>query len=374
MGGMVADSSAQQKLIASILDGAFETPPWSSFLSQLRELTGASWTTLIFRPPGRPLGEALHLLSGETPLQRVEALSKRYRSADLPGDLGLEEGRIYTYGQLYPPKQQSRMAFFEEVVVPSGVSACRMVRVMEPAGVSAWLTISRREGDFGRRDETLIESITPILRGALRYYIALEHERFTSTITSDAMRRLHFGWMALDAEGNVLDHDPEAGRVFAQSGIISKTASGRLTVHPSQLKARIFEAIHSLSLDPQARPRAFTLEQDPWLDMLLMSASQNKLSASPRATVVAYIHGDSWQATDRCEQLTQLFGLSRSEAKLALSLSRGMTITQAAESLGIKVETARKCSKLIYAKTGAGGLPDLVRIVMRSVLALAPKD
>jgi DNA-binding CsgD family transcriptional regulator len=108
--------------------------------------------------------------------------------------------------------------------------------------------------------------------------------------------------------------------------------------------------------------------------MLLIPASQNRMSASPRATVVAYIHGDSWQATDRCEQLTQLFGLSRSEARLALALSRGMTITEAADSLGVKIGTARKCSKLIYAKTGAGGLPDLVRIVMRSVLALAPKD
>jgi DNA-binding CsgD family transcriptional regulator len=338
-------------------------------------LTGADGATLIFRPPGRPMGEALHLLSGDAPPQRVEVVGRRFHdNTDRPGDLGAEEGKIYVYGTLYPPKLPSQLAFYEEVIIPSGAAACRSVRVMEPAGVSAWLSISRLAGDFTDQDDDLITAITPILRGALRFFIALEHERFTATITSDAMRRLHFGWMALDGACNILDHDPEAGRVFSRSGVIGMTTNGHLTVHPPLLKSRIFEAIATLSADPQARPRAFTLQQEPWLDMLLMSATQNQLSASPRASVIAYIHGDSWQATDRCEQLTQLFGLSRSEAKLALALSRGMTITQASESLGIKIETARKCSKLIYAKTGAGGLPDLVRLVMRSVLALAPKD
>jgi DNA-binding CsgD family transcriptional regulator len=202
----------------------------------------------------------------------------------------------------------------------------------------------------------------------------LEHARFTAGVAGDAMRRLHFGWMALDRSGYVVEHDPEAGRVFALSNILAKGPGGLLTVQNAKLRSDIFKAIESVGGNPQSRARAFTLSQDPWLDMLLVPASSNRLTANPRAAIIAYIHGDSWQATDRCENLTELFGLSRSEARLALALSRGMNISQAAESLGIKIETARKCSKLIYAKTGAGGMPDLVRIVMRSVLALAPKD
>jgi DNA-binding CsgD family transcriptional regulator len=260
--------------------------------------------------------------------------------------------------------------------VANQIFRSRMVRLMEPAGISGWLAVSRQGNvsDFEPEADNLIAAVAPLLRGALRFFVALEHERFTSTVTGDAMRRLHFGWMALDASGRVVEHDAEAGRVFAQSGVLSKGPNGLLNVHQGLLKSKIFEAIESLAKEPHGRARAFTLNQDPWLDMLLMSATHNRLSAHPRAAIVGYIHGDSWQATDRHEQLTQLFNLSRSEARLALALSRGMTITQAAESLGIQIGTARKCSKLIYAKTGAGGLPDLVRIVMRSVLSLAPKD
>lgn len=88
--------------------------------------------------------------------------------------------------------------------------------------------------------------------------------------------------------------------------------------------------------------------------------------------MIAYVHGDNWHAVDRHEQLAELFGLSPREAKMALALSRGMTIAEAAVELGLTVGSARMYSKMIYAKTGARGLPDLVRIVLRSVLAFAP--
>lgn len=372
----MADSSAQTKLIAAVLDGAFEASPWSSFLAQLRELTGADFATLMLRPPGRPYGEALSLFAGELTQQTVDATWTKYNnSLDFLSDLQLDEGRIYAFDELYPPKNPAYLPYFHDVVVANGINVSRMIRLMEPAGVSGWLAISRQNGsDFGPDADEAIARIAAILRGALRFFVALEHERFTSKVTGDAMRRLHFGWMALDGSGRVVEHDAEAGRVFAHSGVLSKGPNGLLNVHQAPLKAKIFEAIASLAAEPHGRARAFTLNQDPWLDMLLMSATHNRLSAHPRAAIVGYIHGDSWQATDRWEQLTQLFNLSRSEARLALALSRGMTITQAAESLGIQIGTARKCSKLIYAKTGAGGLPDLVRIVMRSVLSLAPKD
>jgi DNA-binding CsgD family transcriptional regulator len=87
--------------------------------------------------------------------------------------------------------------------------------------------------------------------------------------------------------------------------------------------------------------------------------------------VIAYVHGDRQPSNDRCEQLAQLFGLTFSEARLALALSRGMTIAEAAAEYGLTVETARNYSKKIYSKTGARGQPDLIRFVMRSVLAIA---
>ena len=70
-------------------------------------------------------------------------------------------------------------------------------------------------------------------------------------------------------------------------------------------------------------------------------------------------------------QIAQLFGLRPSEARLALALSRGLSIADAAHALGLTLETARNYSKKIYAKTGTRGQSDLVRLILTSVLALA---
>jgi DNA-binding CsgD family transcriptional regulator len=130
-------------------------------------------------------------------------------------------------------------------------------------------------------------------------------------------------------------------------------------------------AVRAVAADPRSRPRAIILSRDPWFDMLLAPARGIAIAAGPRPAVIAYVHGDRQPSTDRRDQLAQLFGLTPSEAKLALALSRGMTIAEAAADFGLTVETARNYSKKIYSKTGARGQPDLIRFVMRSVLAIA---
>ena len=59
------------------------------------------------------------------------------------------------------------------------------------------------------------------------------------------------------------------------------------------------------------------------------------------------------------------FGLSRSEARLACRLASGDSLSTAAATLGLSVETARNYSKSLYAKTGARGQGPLVAWVLQ---------
>lgn len=359
------------ELVEAVLEGAFEQPLWGTFLGLLRARTASDHVSMIFRPPDRPLSEALHLFSGGRE-RTVQAVYARYLpTLDLLSDFGMSEGRAYAFDELYPPRNPRHDAFYREIVAPSGIRSARVIRVMERTGVSAWLTVSRRGADYDPSVSRLIEALAPPLRGSLRYYIALEHERLRSAIAASAMRSLHFAWLTLDAAGTIIDGDAEAEVVLTRSRVLSRRPNGRLAARPAQLHREMHEAIRRLAADPGASPRAMTLSQDPWLDMLLVPARQTRLTAKP-AAIVAYIHGDSWRVSDRCRQISDLFGLSSSEARLALALSRGKNLEEAAGELGLSLETVRTYSKKIYAKTGARGLPDLVRILMRSVLAFAP--
>lgn len=359
-------------LLPPLLDGVFDDPPWSAFLDRLRQATQADYAALTFRPPGKPLNQVVHLYAGAASPPLVSQLyhERLYETDPLPY-YNLAEGRAYALRELLRAGEKLHDDYYRDFLVPSGMTAMRMMRVMEASGVNGWLNITRRAGDFCARDNELLHALAPYLRSALRNFVALEHERFSASVASDAITRLAFGWFTLDANLQILDWDRQAETLLAHSSILGRNASGRLTARPRALEQEITSAVRTLAAEPRSRPRAIILHRDPWLDMLLTPTHRRAISAKPDPAVIAYVHGDNWSSADRCEQLAELFLLLPSEARLALALSRGMSITEAAAELGLTVETARNYSKKIYSKLGARGQPDLVRFVLRSVLAIA---
>jgi len=361
-------------LVAALFEGAFESPLWSTFLNQLRDATRADLATLVFRPPGRRLEEAMHLLSNRTSPPDIELFYQQHPFPNEPVFQGtMTEGKPHALAELLSLRDEPHAGYFRAFCDQLGITAIRQMRVQEAGGVDAWLTIARSGEDFGNPDTALMSAIAPVLRGVLRLFVAMEQKRYAASLTAEAVRRLQFGWLALDGAGHVIDCDERGQLVLAESGVLSRRTTGRLTARPAELEREIFQALEHVATRPEARPRAITLSRDPWLDMLLIPARGMNATAKVAPAAIAYVHGDSWRSSDRCEQLAELFALSPREARLALALSRGMTLAEAASDFGLTIGTVRSYSKDIYAKTGARGLPDLVRIVLRSVLAVAPE-
>jgi DNA-binding CsgD family transcriptional regulator len=359
-------------LLAPLMEGAFEQPPWATFLERLRVRTGAIYASLIFRPPAPSRPSMVHLYAGEPSPPIAEQLYRESLHAKDPMPYHqLGEGQVYGLEEFLRPGDPAHEAYRELLLAPSGVKDCRVMRIVEPSGVNVWLNVSRRVAAFEPWHDALIAGLAPYLRSALRGFVALERERFNASVSGDAIRRLNFGWLSLDRTGCVLDADAWGANLLAESTMLRRGIGDRLTARRAELGREIADAIRLLADDPRGRPRAIVLSRDPWLDMLLVPAHGRPISSPSAPAVIDYVHGDSWSSADRCEQLAELFELLPSESRLALALSRGMTIAEAAGELGLTVETARNYSKKIYAKTGARGQPDLVRFIHRSVLAIA---
>ncbi len=360
-------------LALALLDGPFETPLWSSFLEGLRQAVGADYATLICQAPNGPIDEALYLLAGDATVENAIDSFKQFGYPDNTARRNLSvEGRLYTLSEIRDREFDLNPAFFAELANAFGVTAVRQMRIQEPSGIDAWLSVVRRGADFTRAECAVINQITPHLRGVLRNYVAREQDRFAAEMGRDASRRLQFGWIALDSGGYVQSTDPFGEHVLMTSDVLSRDSRGRMAVRPAERQSEIDLALAKMAADPLSRPRAIQLRGDPWFDILLVPARHRALAASGTTAVIAYVHGDNWSSSDRQSQLAELFSLKPSEAKLALALCRGKTISEAAEEIGLSVESARTYSKAIFAKTGAKGQPDLVRIIMGSILALAP--
>lgn len=70
------------------------------------------------------------------------------------------------------------------------------------------------------------------------------------------------------------------------------------------------------------------------------------------------------------DDLIDVFGLTRSEAKLTQKLAEGMSLDQAAERIGISLSSARTYLKTVFSKTGVNRQPQLMKTVLSTIPSL----
>ena len=369
---MALSRTDETDLVTAVHEGPFEQPLWSTFLSRLRRRTRADYAGLVFRPADAPMTEATELFAGRpTPVAaNRHYFEEAYRFDPLPYHR-LRPERVYGLDELLDADDPLHGRFRREYLEAAGINHMRVMRIVEPGGFSGWLSLSREKSDFGAGDGAVLAGLARHLGLALRSFAAIERERIRSGIAEDAMRRLNFGWMMLAADSHLIDLDANAERILQHSQALRRTPGGRLLPTLPAADRALIAACRAFAADPLAQPRAIHLADDPWMDMLVLPIGARALGGTAKPVLVAYVHGDPRASAQRREQLGELFGLSGSEAGLALALSRGRSIAEAAAELGLTVETARNYSKRIYAKTGTRGQADLVRLILASVVALA---
>lgn len=346
-------------LVQALHEGVFDTPLWDGFLGRLRAVCGAAFVMLAIRPKGQ--AELSLLAVGEGPVATFHGLL---------ASAVLREGRCYALEDmldLVDPRARDPM---REALGAARITALRAVRVTEPGGVDGWLVCAGGRS-LGSAAGALVLGLAPHLRIALRNFAALERERFRSSVTGEAVNRLKIAWMTLDAQGKIVESTENMEQMFQWGTLLRRGRYDRLQPASPAIDRQLTGYLKQLAVGKAMRPLAINLSQDPWLDMLVAPLQGETISGHRSATVIVYVSGDRRSQADRCEQLVDLFGLLPSEARLAWLLAQATSISDAAATLGITVETARNYSKKIYAKTGASGHAELVRIVMTSVLALS---
>ena len=250
-------------LLTAVHDGPFEQPLWATFLDRLRARVRADHAGLLLHTPDGPVDLAS---GGPAP----EGLKRVCRAE-------LRDGRVYDVAEL---------------AVTGEPDEGRVVRVTEPGGVSAWLSIARARPAFAASDGALLSELAPHLARALRSYASLERERFRADLTGMAMQRLNFGWLSFDAAGRVLESTPRADRLLEHCTELRKSRHGRLTALRPALERELTEALRGFADDPDERPRALRVSRDPWLDMLLVPAPGDAPAGTGRPVAIAYLQGD----------------------------------------------------------------------------------
>lgn len=361
--------SEEHDLIAALHRGTLGAPPWEGFLEQLRRRTAADYARLLFQ------GDHDWLQSVRIPALRSgsddinEIYRQEFGSSQALPHKAMRLNRVYSLDEFIDSNDPLLSRFKTLFMQDADIRFARNMRVAEPNGGQIWISLGRKKKDFSASDGALLGSLANHLAIAAGTHAELERQRLKAGISADAIMRLNFGWFMLDASGRIIDMSEQAEALVQEGQTLRKSPDGRLIAEQADAQG-ILRKFLKMRQAGESVVRSVHLSDEPWLDMLLTNPPAD-LPGALQPVAIAFVHGERSSSAERSQHLANLFGLTLQEARLALHISHGVTIREAATLLGLTLETTRLYSKRIYAKTGTRGQADLVRLILASIVALA---
>lgn len=361
---MALVSTDERELLLPLAEGIHEEIPWLRFIERLALRTGADRAELIVTRGERAARPVLQVQGGPHATDAPDF--ERLAETGLVPLADLRPGRVYALEEFLEPLAGERRQAQRAVLIETNVRDARMVRTPPQGDLAAALVLFAQRSEFRAADSALLADLVPHLAIALQTLAAMHALQRRLGVAEGVLARLGIGTLALDREGRVLEAD--RGAVAALGDMVAE--GRRLALAPET--ARLVEQGCTAMADDAVGPaRIVRLDPDGQEAALLRPSGPAPALAAPVAATGLVRGGGLASQGQAARALAALHGLSANEAALAEALARGETIVEAGARLRLTSETARNYSKRAYAKTGAKGQADLVRIVLDGLAPLA---
>jgi DNA-binding CsgD family transcriptional regulator/PAS domain-containing protein len=240
----------------------------------------------------------------------------------------------------------------------------------------AILSVNRAEceGEFTPEELALVAELRPHLVNAY----AICRRLATLSAEADGLRAGFdcnpLGMLVLDADGHVLEHNAEAARLLRTGPGLSCGAGGVLHFSQPSVHARYRAAVARL-VDPQFPPQPATMvvsaggaSAPAGLALHLCPFPASSVPVRSRGgRLLAFLCELSPASEHKLAAcvLRAAFGFTPMETEVVLMLHEHYDPAHAALQLGLAVSTVRSHLKHVFAKTGASGQGELMRLVDR---------
>jgi DNA-binding CsgD family transcriptional regulator len=362
---------AFSRSLDAIYDAATSFDRWPAALERIGEMFGASYVGLIDRN--------LNTMEGRAIAIGIDLASQReyfdmWSTHDVlrQWTLAYRAGAVQTDRDILPRTELLRSDYYNGFMKPRDMHAVlRFTLAVEP-GFRKIISMTRpiSLGDYNTRDVARSELLMPHLLRAASVSRRLEESKLMLTSVSGVLERSATGVLLLDRDGRVVFANRAAcAMARAPDGFVLQ--EGRIEVLHHECDASLQRLIAGATgrLDRADAPRGGAMRiprKSGKPDYTVVAAPLARESSLLESGPVAFLLiGDAESASARPRSmLSELFGLSAAEVRLAERLMLGESPEEAAVSLDIKVSTARWHLASLYRKTGTRRQAQLVRLLM----------
>jgi DNA-binding CsgD family transcriptional regulator len=276
-----------------------------------------------------------------------------------------------------------RTDYFNDFAVHFDATRLLTVVLGQRRSASSVLTVLRGERDapFEPCDRHLVSTVVPHVRRALQIHRRLSAAQFEHTVAVEALDAVPCAVFLVNADARVLLANVRGRAMLAANDGLS-TERSRLSAwdpHETTRLRGLCAAVAGTRGDLPPHPGGVLalsrcVSEHPPLHVVVAAApSAEPLGLSDeRVTAVVFVSDPAEERAPSEALLRQAYGLTAAESQVAARIAVGRTLADIATERGSALETVRRQSKQILAKTGARHRGELVR--MLCALPRAPND
>lgn len=369
------------KLVPLIYEAAVDPALWPEFLRQFNEAIGSAGAALFFQDHDSSQGHIAASHGYDPHYQRqyqehfasvnvwLKRMADQTKSGDIRNSLSACSGSELVRTEYYNDwlRPQDLFYGYGGTILRQG-SVTTNITAMRP----------RRTGSFGDAETRILELLMPHLQRAVQLHHRLATLEAQRSASLEALDHLAAGVVLVNAHAQVLFLNRAAQQIVDGNDGLSAGLHGLSAAHAAEtneLRRSIAECgmlASGLALAvsrgvmhisrPSAR-RPFSLLIIP---LCLEFARRQLLTAGQIPSAIILISDPEADPALDPSALQHAFGLTPAEARFALVMISGKSVGEAADHLGVTLNTARTHLKRVLSKTGARRQGELIHLLLKS--------
>jgi DNA-binding CsgD family transcriptional regulator len=367
----LSDIPEAHPLSQLIYEGVLEQPTWKRLLKHLEAYMQVHSATLVMRRPQlSDPGLTVYLYSDLDKGALEDFRTKAHRDspfAELP------EKKVFTLYDRVTRSELESLDFYQYLKAYDVSDIIGFDVYDKRSHIRLRLRLARIDGApaFSQEDRARLESIVPLMDNALKLYSAYTHNSFMEDFYEKLLGSMDIASVILNAKLEVLSANKQAKQILtSKDGVFLRRNALRCSQSSDQLKLE--EACHELMGrargDEQVRHKtgisiARASSESKWDVHIRIVEKKNVVFGEGGPELVLLLRGPVRGCAPSQSRLIEMFGVTPAEAKLIAHLVDGLTLTAAAEALGVSRNTARAQLSSIFTKTGVNRQNHLVKLV-----------
>ncbi len=288
----------------------------------------------------------------------------------------LQSSAVLVGPEVLPQREFLRTEFYNEFYRPYGwLSVTALCLEYSPLqGTMIALVRDEKSKQFSDQDKILLKFLVDHLRRALSISKRIESLELCQSASFDALNQLHLGVVILDHNDKVVLVNDLAERLCNEAdGLVLRSSGFAATnrLENSKLQNAIRDAtraakfIDRISGDTIRISRSYN--KNPLIVTIVPLTGRQATFGGEEPSVMVLIRDPKQGLVGSSAVLQSIYGLSPTEALIALKIADGKTVSQCAMELNHSTHTSRNLLKRAFQKTGTNSQSELASLVIKSL-------